>query len=344
MTVQFLGPYDWRNQRPPDRAAPGITPTAYYQRFPIAQIRAGALVTWLKALPAGAIVGIRIQELVGGTTALPSGHGIPGAYDNGLRAFVPDYNSPQWLALIRATLQTAADQLRGYALGRVDIAYGNWGEGHTYGMEAGHAALRPSDSSLHLLGAMYTDLFPLDTLYAPIGNDVLLRAAHAAGVRGAFCDGWGLIDGNGRDHAERYWLDPWRAEILEDMRIVGETGSSNPANLNFQWMADSIERHTNVLAFGNGNIPYAALTPEQQRLFVRCLTIVAERRAAILATPGTDLAAELAAAKVEIARLNGIIKQQAATSDAHIRAIQSLRAANAIATTALGLLDARATP
>lgn len=323
----FLGPYEWRRQRAPERAAPGIVPAAYYQRFTIAQIRAGALATWLKTLPPDAIVGIRIQELVSGSTALPTGHGLPGAYDSGIKSFIPDYNSPAWFVFIRATLQTVADQVQSYALGRVDIAYGNWGEGHLYGLGTTLAGLKPTDESLRRLFATYTELFPASTLYAPIGNDTLLQAAHTAGIRGTFCDGWGLINNDGGDHAERYWLNPARAAILADMQIVGETGSATPARLNFQWMADSIERHKNVVAFGNGNIPYATLTIDQKALFVRCLTLVTERRAAILATP--SIHPELVAARAEIERLTLIVSQQIATNVTTANALDHLIASNA---------------
>lgn len=280
----FLGVIDWRNQDAPDRAAPNIVPTAYYQRFTIAQIQAGALVAWLKTVPIGKSIGIRIQELVPGSSSLPNNHNIPGSYDSGFSAFVPDYNSDEWFSLIRSTLQTVATQINGYLIGRIDISFGKWGEAHLYRLLVALSRLRPTDESLQKLFLIYKEVFGIDHLYAPIGNKVLLKSSYNAGGRRVFCDSWGLITDDYKDRAELFYNDLEVAEILNspNVQITGETGSSDPKKLNFNWIVQSFERHKNVVSFANGNIPFGALPAESKRLFIRSLEIVANRRLEIL--------------------------------------------------------------
>ncbi len=291
---EFLGAYAWNDQTIPTYAAPNIdTNNTFYKRMTMRDVVAGKLKAWLATKPKDAIIGLRIQELVQGETALPDNHGLPSVRDDGLNAIVINYNDPSWITYLTKILILVRDQCSGYRVSRIDFSFGNWGEGHFWGATS-TLAYRPSDATLAQMISVYTSIFTPTIVYASV-NPSALRLCYERGVRRAFFDSWGMIDNNGRDHLERQWNDIQRKSYLDQMLVVGETGSSKPSNLNFDWMLASVLRHENLVAFGNGNFPYSSLTTAQKAVINRILNVMNERRAKLLATsvPPTDVAALL---------------------------------------------------
>lgn len=274
----FRGAYSWRRQKPPQFALEGFPTKVHYDRFTWLEAGEGKIGTWVNSLPQDTIFGVRLQSCVPGKTSLPSNPGFQVIWDSNKAVNVPNYNDPGFLKSLEEYLKRITLIFSGKKLARVDIGWGWWDELHMYQASAATQICRPTVDTKERIFRLYQKYFDSRVLTVGTGDPEFLQVGDSLGMGLIFCDSVGLIDGQGNNFfEEKIWNDPNRRPILEKYEVVGETGSSDPARLNFEWIAESMKRHPNFVALGNGNFPAGSLSSFNRQKIIEALSTVQSR-------------------------------------------------------------------